>query len=85
MHCLALLLILGMGVDYTIFLAESPADEDSTTMLALLLSALTTLLSFGLLSLSSQAVLQSIGLTTLIGVAAGLLLAPIARYGRTSS
>jgi predicted exporter len=85
MHGLALLLILGMGVDYTIFLAESPADEDATTMLALLLSALTTLLSFGLLSLSSQAVLQAIGLTTLIGVAAGLLLAPIARYGRTSS
>jgi predicted exporter len=85
MHGLALLLILGMGVDYTIFLAESPADEHPTTMLALTLSALTTLLSFGLLSLSSQAVLQAIGLTTLIGVAAALLLAPIARYGRTSS
>lgn len=85
MHGLALLLILGMGVDYTIFLAESPADDDPTTMLALALSALTTLLSFGLLSLSSQAVLQSIGLTTLIGVAAALLLAPIARYGRRSS
>ncbi len=54
-------------------------------MLALTLSALTTLLSFGLLSLSSQAVLQAIGLTTLIGVAAALLLAPIARSGRTSS
>ncbi|MDH3602526.1 MAG: MMPL family transporter [Candidatus Tectomicrobia bacterium] len=85
MHGLALLLILGMGVDYTIFLAESPPDEDPITMLAITLSALTTLLSFGLLSVSSQAVLQSIGLTTLIGVASGLLLAPIARYGRTSS
>lgn len=82
MHGLALMLVLGMGVDYTIFLAESSADEDPTTMLALTLSALTTLLSFGLLSLSSQAVLQAIGLTTLIGVAASLLLAPIARYGR---
>lgn len=81
-HGLALLLILGMGVDYAIFLAESPADGDPTTLLALLLSALTTLLSFGLLSLSSQAVLQSIGLTTLIGIAAALLLSPIARYGR---
>jgi predicted exporter len=82
MHGLALLLILGMGVDYAIFLAESPADEDPTTMLALTLSALTTLLSFGLLSLSSQTVLQSIGLTTLIGIAVALLLSPIARYAR---
>jgi predicted exporter len=81
-HALALLLVLGMGVDYTIFLAESPAEEGPTTMLALTLSALTTLLSFGLLSLSSQAVLQSIGLTTLIGIAVTLLLSPIARYGR---
>ena len=84
MHGFALLLILGMGVDYSIFLAESPADEAPTALLALLLSALTTLLSFGLLSLSSQAVLQSLGLTTLIGIAAALLLAPIARYGRRS-
>jgi predicted exporter len=82
MHGLALLLILGMGVDYAIFLAESPVDEDPTTMLALTLSALTTLLSFGLLSLSSQTVLQSIGLTTLIGIAVALLLSPIARYAR---
>ena len=80
MHGLALLLILGIGVDYAIFLAESPGDEEPTTMLALTLSALTTLLSFGLLSLSSQTVLQSIGLTTLIGISAALLLSPIARY-----
>jgi len=81
-HGFALLLILGMGVDYAIFLAESPANEDPTTMLALTLSALTTLLSFGLLSSSSQTVLQSIDLTTLIGIAVTLWLSPIARYGR---
>lgn len=84
-HCLALLLILGMGVDYTIFVAESPPAAGPTTLLALILSALTTLLSFGLLSLSSQAILQAIGLTTLIGIAVALLLAPIAQYGRTTS
>ena len=80
MHGFALLLILGIGLDYAIFLAESPGDEEPTTMLALTLSALTTLLSFGLLSLSSQTVLQSIGLTTLIGISVALLLSPIARY-----
>jgi predicted exporter len=81
-HCLALLLILGMGVDHTIFVAESPPDAAPTTLLALTLSALTTLLSFGLLSLSQQAVLQAIGLTTLMGIAVALCLAPMARYGR---
>jgi predicted exporter len=71
-----------MGVDYTIFVAESPPDAAPTTLLALTLSALTTLLSFGLLSLSQQAVLQAIGLTTLMGIAVALFLAPMARYGR---
>ena len=85
MHTLALLLILGMGVDYTIFIAESPPDAGPTTVLALSLSALTTLLSFGLLSLSGQAVLQAIGVTTFIGIAAAVLLAPLAQYGRPAA
>lgn len=81
-HVLALLLILGMGVDYTIFIAESPPNDCPTTLLALTLSALTTVFSFGLLSLSQQAVLQAIGLTTLIGIALTLVLAPMAYYCR---
>ena len=84
-HCLALLLILGMGVDYTIFICESPPGAAPVTLLALSLSALTTLLSFGLLSLSSQAVLQAIGLTTLIGIVLALCLAPLAQYGQPTS
>jgi predicted exporter len=74
-----------MGVDFTIFIAESPPDAGPTTLLALTLSALSTLLSFGLLSLSSQAVLQAIGLTVLIGITVALCLAPLAYEGQTHS
>jgi len=82
---LMLLLILGMGVDFTIFIVESSVDDDPTTLLALTISTLSTLLSFVLLSLSGQAVLQAIGLTVLIGVTGALFLAPLAYYGRASS
>lgn len=84
-HMFMLLLILGMGVDFTIFIVESSVDDGPTTLLALTLSTLSTLLSFGLLSLSSQAVLQAIGLTVLIGVTGALFLAPLAYYGQASS
>jgi predicted exporter len=83
-HMLMLLLVLGMGVDFTIFIVESSPEDAPTTLLAMTLSTLSTLLSFGLLSLSGQAVLQAIGLTVLIGLAAALLLAPLAYYGQTS-
>ncbi|MBM4254636.1 MAG: hypothetical protein FJ147_01930 [Deltaproteobacteria bacterium] len=83
-HLLMLLLVLGMGIDFTIFIAEGSLAEGPTTLLALTLSALSTVLSFGLLSLSGQAVLQAIGLTVLIGIAGALFFAPLAYYGRSS-
>jgi predicted exporter len=84
-HMLMLLLILGMGVDFTIFIVESPVDDSPTTLLAMTLSTLSTLLSFGLLGLSGQAVLQAIGFTVLIGVTGALLLAPLVYYAQAPS
>jgi predicted exporter len=75
-HVLALLLILGMGVDYGIFLQESPDRQDRTAWLAVGLSAASTLLSFGLLGLSKTPALQAFGLTMLLGVGAVWLIAP---------
>jgi predicted exporter len=85
LHWLALLLVLGMGVDYAIFLAESDPASEPVTFLALTLAAMTTILSFGLLSFSSQTALQAIGLTTFVGTLCAWLLAPLARYGRAAS
>ena len=82
LHCLSLLLVLGMGVDYAIFLAESDPSSEPTTFLALTLATVTTILSFGLLSFSSQAALKAIGFTTFVGIFWVWLLSPLAMYGR---
>ena len=78
LHCLSLLLVLGMGVDYAIFLAESDPSSEPTTFLALTLATVTTILSFGLLSFSSQAALKAIGFTTFVGIFWVWLLSPLA-------
>jgi predicted exporter len=75
-HVLALMLLLGVGVDYGIFFQEHPSRRDPVAWLAVGLSALSTLLSFGLLSLSKTPALQAFGLTMLIGTVAVWFLAP---------
>jgi len=65
-HVMALFLVLGFGMDYTIFSKEMREQQD-ITLEAILLSACTSLLSFGLLSLSSIPVVASFGMTLLIG------------------
>lgn len=76
-NLLALLLVLGISVDYVIFFAESKGHYRST-LLAILLSTLTTILSFGLLALSNTPVIHYFGLTVLIGILCAFLLAPLA-------
>jgi predicted exporter len=71
-----------MGVDYAIFIAESDSPSESTTLMALTLAAATTILSFGLLSFSSQAALKAIGFSTFLGIFCAWLLSPLAMYGR---
>lgn len=72
----ALILILGLGRDYAVFLREGGARQRSPA-LAVTLSALTTLCSFGLLSLSQIPALHAFGLATLIGILASYLTAPL--------
>ena len=62
---LGLVLLLGMGVDYGIFLLEHPGD--GSAWLAVALAGVSTLLSFGLLGLSATPALRSFGLTMLLG------------------
>jgi predicted exporter len=79
-HVLALMLLLGIGVDYGIFMQErhgetGHADNDAP-WLAVGLSAANTLLSFGLLALSGTPALRAFGLTMLAGTALVWLAAP---------
>jgi len=75
-HVLALMLLLGVGVDYGIFMQEHPDRRNATPWLAVGLSAANTLLSFGLLGLSRTPALQAFGLTMLIGTALVWLIVP---------
>jgi len=75
-HVLALMLLLGVGIDYGIFLQEEPSRRDPIAWLAVVLSALGTILSFGLLGLSRTPALRSFGLTMLIGTMTVWFLAP---------
>ena len=69
LHLLGLLLVLGLGVDYAVFLlsenrGSGPASAPSSIMIA----AASTAVAFGLLCLSSHPVLRSLGAATCIGV-----------------
>jgi predicted exporter len=72
---LALLLTLGMGIDYAIFLAAQ--QTHAHTLLATTLAASLTLASFGLLSLSATPALHALGLTATMGVTFSWLLTPV--------
>lgn len=74
---LALVLLLGMGVDYGIFLLEHPGD--GAAWLAVALAGVSTLLSFGLLALSSTPALHVFGLTMLLGETLIWILTPYFR------
>jgi predicted exporter len=73
---MALLLVLGVGVNYAIFLIEGRA-RPGTTSIAVLLSAATTVLSFGLLAFSGTPALAGFGATLLCGIAVGVLATPL--------
>ncbi|TJY58290.1 hypothetical protein E4T66_16480 [Sinimarinibacterium sp. CAU 1509] len=71
---LALLLVLGLGVDYTVFLREGAASRQVTIM-AISAAAVTTVLAFGTLSASATPFIRSLGLAALLGVAYTWLIA----------
>jgi predicted exporter len=87
---LALMLVLGVGANYAVFLREGCAREHAdlgAVWTGVVLSAFTTLLSFGLLGMSSMPVLKSFGVTLALGIAVSVALAPIgmpARFGSPS-
>lgn len=76
-HLLALLLVLGIGLDMGIFLRES--GQRAHTWLAVCLAAATSILGFGLLTLSRTPVLHHFGLTVLLGLTLIFVLATLCR------
>jgi predicted exporter len=78
-HALALILVLGIGIDYGLFFAE-PNASNRGVMMAVFMSACSTLLAFGLLSLSQTNAIHFFGLTLLFGIAFTFLLAPFISF-----
>jgi predicted exporter len=76
-NVLALMLLLGMGIDYGIFLVEHRGD--ASAWLAVCVGAASTWLSFGLLGLSATPALRAFGLTLLFGIGLVWLLSPLFR------
>ncbi len=66
-------LIIGLGVDYGIFMVcHGQREEDLASSRAILVSGLTTLVGFGALVLAKHPALHSIGLTVLLGISAAV-------------
>jgi len=76
-NVLALALLLGVGVDYGIFLLEHQGD--GSAWLAVVVGGASTWLSFGLLALSGTPALRAFGLTLAVGLILVGFLAPALR------
>lgn len=74
-HVLAFYLSLGLGLDYGIFLYDAGGNKE--TAVAVILSALTSCLSFGMLSLSSTPMISALGLTILLCSLVSVIFAPL--------
>jgi predicted exporter len=66
-------LVFGLGLDYIFYICGRGHDEKGISILAVLLSFLTTILSFGALALSSFVPVHLFGLTVSAGLAAAFI------------
>ncbi len=76
-HVFGLFLVLGLGMDYSIFRHEAGPQREEC-MFAIMLSMATSALSFGLLALSDTPMISAFGLTVLLGSIGNWLLLPLA-------
>ncbi len=78
LHLVGIVIVLSIGVDYGVYLAETAPHPESepATVLSVVIASLSTVLGFGLLGLSANPALRAIGLTTGLGVLLSLVLAP---------
>jgi predicted exporter len=82
-NAMALVLVLSIGVDYAVFCRETSGVRKPVTMLAILLAALSTIFSFGMLAFSRVFAVHAFGMTMLIGISLAFLFAPAAGDGES--
>jgi len=78
-HLVALLLVLGIGLNYALFFERPPADaaERERTRLALAVCSASTVITFGILATSATPVLRAIGTTVTCGAVCSFVLAAL--------
>lgn len=74
---LALVLVLGIGINYTLFFSN-PRGTPLTSLLAVTLAMLTTLLTLGMLVFSATQAIASFGIVLVSGIFTAFLLSPLA-------
>ena len=79
-HLIGALVVLGMGVDYGIFLVEQGKsvvldEAGNAALVSILAGAFSSALAFGALALSSFPPLAAVGATTALGVAVAFCVA----------
>lgn len=78
-HLLSLLLVVGLGFDYSLFFNHENENEKgdglSNSAHAIIISAVTTITTFSILAFSSVSILSSIGQIVVVGVLACFIIA----------
>jgi predicted exporter len=88
LHVMALLLVVSLGVDFGIFLADATASTEDVarSLVSIVTASISTVLSFGLLAVSRSPGLAALGLTVTVGVTASVVFSFLmaAMSGRTA-
>lgn len=78
MHVIMSIMVIGLSVDYGIFIVCSKLDgENSVSALAVSVCAASSLIGFGVLSFAQHPALHALGITVLVGIGAAW---PVALY-----
>jgi predicted exporter len=82
-HLVAMLLVAGVGSNYSLFFEHETLhrSEARSTLVSVLLCAVSTVLAFGLLATASAPVLRAIGLTVALGASSSLLFSAVFSRG----
>ena len=78
-HLVALLLVLGIGLNYALFFERPPIDaaDRARTRFSLMVCSISTITTFGFLSLSATPVLHAIGSTVALGALLSLIVSAL--------
>ena len=76
-NVMGLILVFAIGLDFSLFCRELGGHDVEPTILANTLSAVSTILAFGLLSFSEMLPLHAFGVTVFIGIVLALTFAPL--------